>query len=647
MAARTFTSAGVNNLWSNAANWDGGATIPAEDDSVTIPAGQTCEYDYNSAYTTGINGITVTGTLKLTRSAGTYRLFMKAATTIAGAGTFDCGASALDAIPFTAKHTVTGGAGWYINGASGLTMTVYAAEPAIPTIELSGDEAIGQTIWSVGTDITGDIWADGDTIRISDYVAALESEERVIAAGGRAATTLTVTAGLTAAKNNTAAIHLMTRNVQFIQASGSQYICKTFASGKLTIAGGYWNNVAYRCFNACTGMVVSGGAFCAAGAAGQIFDTCASLSISGGVFTNAGNPIFNCNLTTITGGYFTAWNTAVTSTGATINGGTYRCGSNYAINLDGSTVLNCTVNGCNYGVTGNGIIFGGTIAGLTSALTTFAGDVKNATLTGGTNILSSVRNAKLFNVSFGSGVENTGYTSLSKEAYTESIDNDQVAGAFKAWTKGGVTTKQATTYPVGKTYSMQLVLENATNEGFWQREVTVAAGASINITSYLRKSASMTYLPRVIIFNKASTDPFAGGAGIDTFTMTDSVDTWESDTYTYYNSTSEDVVIVIRTQGMNASGNVFSLIEVEQINVDLTTLINNLAVVDANVDSILVDTTLALDVLMNKMITDPTTGIMTLYNDAGVAMLTAQLYEDAAGLQTYRGKGAERRERLT
>lgn len=55
---------------------------------------------------------------------------------------------------------------------------------------------------------------------------------------------------------------------------------------------------------------------------------------------------------------------------------------------------------------------------------------------------------------------------------------------------------------------------------------------------------------------------------------------------------------------------------------------------------------LVLQFLRNKMITDPATGIATLYDDAGVALLTAQLYEDAAGGQTYRGKGAERRERF-
>lgn len=51
--------------------------------------------------------------------------------------------------------------------------------------------------------------------------------------------------------------------------------------------------------------------------------------------------------------------------------------------------------------------------------------------------------------------------------------------------------------------------------------------------------------------------------------------------------------------------------------------------------------------LRNKMITDPATGVMTLYDDDGVTpLLTGNIFEDAAGLQAYRSKGAERRERL-
>lgn len=52
--------------------------------------------------------------------------------------------------------------------------------------------------------------------------------------------------------------------------------------------------------------------------------------------------------------------------------------------------------------------------------------------------------------------------------------------------------------------------------------------------------------------------------------------------------------------------------------------------------------------LRNKFITDPSTGIATLYDDDGSTVLfSGQLYQDAAGTQTYQGQGAERRERLT
>lgn len=52
-------------------------------------------------------------------------------------------------------------------------------------------------------------------------------------------------------------------------------------------------------------------------------------------------------------------------------------------------------------------------------------------------------------------------------------------------------------------------------------------------------------------------------------------------------------------------------------------------------------------ILRNKMVTDPDTGIMTLYDDGGNVLYTAAIFEDAAGVQAYRGQKAERRERLT
>lgn len=56
---------------------------------------------------------------------------------------------------------------------------------------------------------------------------------------------------------------------------------------------------------------------------------------------------------------------------------------------------------------------------------------------------------------------------------------------------------------------------------------------------------------------------------------------------------------------------------------------------------------LAQAILRNKTITDPETGLMVVYDtDGATPLLTAAIYQDAAGLIPYAGAGAERREML-
>lgn len=588
MATRTFTNGGVDNLWSTVGNWD---TPPVDNDTVVIAAGQTCEYDIdNSAWANGINGLTITGTLKISRVTSSY-LKMKAATTINGAGTFNVGESAALAIPFAVKCTITGGANWFINGAAGLTMTVYAAEPVIKTILLTALEPIGETVIAVDTSVVADIWADGDTIRIDDINRAQESEERVIAAGGIAAGTITITAGLTAAKSIGAYLHLISRNVKFLAAGATSWVCQGFTTGKLIIAGGQFLSNSALLIYQCTGVNISGGTFSKTVNYG-VFLGGSSQTISGGVFS--GNAYINQAETkyTVSGGTFTG-NGGIfyTASGVSVSGGIFAGNANIIIGSSACSILGGTFSSNTQVVqTSSGIlIFGGTFSGNSNGINLSSAIINNVTFSGNVTADVSSSVVSLFNVILAS-TENVGYTGLARETYSESINHDQVAGAFKSWTKGGVTSSQAVTVPVGYTKAMQTVLENAAVEGYWQKEYTVGAGASVNITMNLRKSAAMAYLPRCIIFNKASTDPFAGGAGINTFTMTDSIDTWEASTYTYYNSTAEDVTLVVRFQGMNASGNMFSALLVEQINVDLTAVLAALAVVDGIVDDILVDT---------------------------------------------------------
>lgn len=586
MPLRTFTTAGVNNLWSNPANWD---VAPVDNDSVIIPLGQTCEFDVDlSAWATGVNGITITGTLKLTRTAGTYYLKMKAAATITGAGTFDCG-TALSPIPFAAKHTITGGAGWYIQGSGGMTMTVYATEPAIKSILLTAGEPLGETVIAVDTDVTGDIWAAGNTIRIDNINKGAESEERVIAPGGIAAGTITITVGLTAAKLAGAYLHLITRHLRFVGVGVNGYVCINFQSGKLIIAGGEWATAvaSINIIRQSTGVVISAGTF--SGAYAAIYSG-SSASISGGVFSGNTYALYQCPTSTLTGGTFTGISISVLYVchGTYVTGGLFRGVYSVAYTTTGMSVSGVSVSGCTTafescaGLT----LSGGTINNNTTGVYRCSCKVKNVTFASNTyDIRGSIVEA--FNTSFASAIENYEYTNLAREVYSESIDHDVIPAAFRAWTKGGITSSQAGTVPAGYTQANQTVLESATVEGFWQKDILVAAGASVNFEMWLRKDAAMAYLPRCLIFNKALTDPFAGGATINTFTMTNSIDTWESSTYVYSNLTANDVTLVIRFQGMNAAGNVFTALTLDVINVDLTSALALLAAIKAKTDQLI------------------------------------------------------------
>lgn len=53
-------------------------------------------------------------------------------------------------------------------------------------------------------------------------------------------------------------------------------------------------------------------------------------------------------------------------------------------------------------------------------------------------------------------------------------------------------------------------------------------------------------------------------------------------------------------------------------------------------------------VMVNKFVTDPNTGLLTIYDDDNVSILyQGNIFEDVAGAQAYQGRGLERRDRLT
>lgn len=67
----------------------------------------------------------------------------------------------------------------------------------------------------------------------------------------------------------------------------------------------------------------------------------------------------------------------------------------------------------------------------------------------------------------------------------------------------------------------------------------------------------------------------------------------------------------------------------------------------ADPSDVLMNVNVLEQMLRNKRVLNPATGIETIYDDSGTALFTRNVYEDAAGVIGYRGTGADRVERYT
>ncbi len=547
-ATRTFTYGGVNYLASTAGNWD---TAPGDGDTIVIAAGSDCAWDVDtSGYATGIAGITITGAAETPASlyfnpTGTANYIkMKAGTTINGTNAAvkgrlianSDGAWATTTVyPFAAKATIEFLTTAYLDGTY-LSLNIRCAEPATPVITLSANEAIGQTELSVTEDITADIWADGDTVSICDSQRTQEHETRVIAAGGRAATTLTVTAGLTAAKAGLAAgvepcrILLCTRNIKIIGGSGATQKCIANLAG--------------------TGHVVNAWMYNATAGQGYAFDTCVGLTVSGG-YVGVGP----------TSTWASGWSRGFNASTVTWTGGT-NSGNNYGFYVSTVTWTGGTNSGNNNGFYVSTVTWtGGTSSGNTYGFYTCTVTASNVTANNPTEFYRCPF-AQLYTVVLSGATENSGYNTawVPDNSYMMSKNHDGTVGFGKAWSPGGITLSYTTSPPAGFTLWRRITCESATRKGFHQEVATIRPGETLRVTGFIRIDADHTaYAPRIQIINQCVDPLVTGGAPLATTSIAvadGSVTTWQAVAVTYTNTDSIAAPVFIRVVGMHASENI-------------------------------------------------------------------------------------------
>jgi len=567
----TRTSVGDGN-WSAAGTWDTG--IPADTDAVVIASGHTVVFDADqSGFGTGIGDLTINGTLNVSTTTST-NMRITAAKAIRGTGTFNIGTAGAGAIPFAVKFTLTGGAGWGFNGndTTGLTVNIYGTEPTNKWVQFSGAEAIGQTELSVGTDVTGEAsyWKAGDEVMATSYKGSAETETLTIASV--AASAITMTGALTSAKVTGNYLVLLSRNVTITFVATTNGF-SGFKDGKLHIGSGRIIAANNNCINGCTNPVMSGGVVQPTAIGSQTACYASSLQLTGGSIVGLLRGIYSSNYATMSGGLIAGTNeptngaAGFTLTGGVIYGykdnyGAIYNGSHYSRLLGGTIVSNANgylINNSNF-VYINGTTFHNTANLISSE--SHGTVIKGLTITGtaGT-VFYRTPSATLYGIDLSDfTTEMNGYVNYTyPNGIVECFDYNGVSGAYKGWTRGGLAVSQTSVMPSG--YSLAYLITPASTSAvpaFFNQYFIVPAGESRSIEVQLRKSASMVYLPKVYLSYEVGA-PMEGETPLDSFTMTDSTDTWETDTFTIDNTSgASDLKYKLVFVANAASGNVYA-----------------------------------------------------------------------------------------
>jgi len=560
--------------WSAGGTWVGGSA-PGAGDTATIAVGDTVTYDINTGSEVDLAGLTINGTLEADTAAGSYTL--KVSANINGSGSFNIGSPSTD-YPSTCTFVIDFDAtASSFDGSGGLTCNFYCTNPTNTYVKLSGAEAAGQTALSVDTDVTSDEWSAGDTIWICNIANGRDAEERVIAAGGIAAGEITITAGLTNAKIEGAVVILQTRNVRVTNSTDHIFDSVNDSVMGLEIAPDSSKYALYASNTNTISGTISG---CDRGLSVSYNNTI-SGTISGCTYA-----LSYSNTNTISGTISGCTYALSASHNNTISGTISGCdrglsashnntisgtisGCDRGLYASNTNTISGTISGCDRGLyASNNNTISGTISGCTYALSASHNNTISGTISGCTYALFNSYDCILYSTDLTSvTTENSGYndtTSSPDYSYTPSYNHDNMAGAFKSWAKGGITTSQTASVPSGFIRWYRHACESASYYAFRQEVIALSPGHTLTVDSIMRLAGGddLSANPPTVEIIDCANDPMWGGgasplasAAIPT---SDGSDTdWQTLTrLTYTNSGDIPMRVLVRAKASHASADV-------------------------------------------------------------------------------------------
>jgi len=195
--------------------------------------------------------------------------------------------------------------------------------------------------------------------------------------------------------------------------------------------------------------------------------------------------------------------------------------------------------------------------------TTFSG----CTFTGNSRDLRAlvgyqVSGCSLYNCSLGAATEFSGYNTAAvsgRNVYSESVNHDQIDGAFKAWMIGGVVASVSDVKRPGRERSYKHTLENASHPVFSVWTHVVEPGQTLTLAAWAYKTTSLAYLPRVWIIDPTR-NPIADPTNCTPLAediMADINGEWDALEVSWTNTDAGPVEVWFLTVAQGASGDVY------------------------------------------------------------------------------------------
>ncbi|MBP8304173.1 MAG: hypothetical protein KBE04_08620 [Phycisphaerae bacterium] len=534
-AAAVQSNGTGGGLWSAPGTWAGGV-VPVDGDTVTLVAPDVVTFDADqSGFASGI-GLTISSGagLECSVSPGVYTLKCNASLTLNG--TLQAGVSASEPLPAGVTFTIDFNGTYTINCGSAGHIALHCTEPAVKVMALTAPADAGATVLQVDTDGTGDLWTQGGEVRIDDVSGGLpDSEGGQIAEGGITAGTLTLTSGLAKAKTPGAKVFLVTRNIRIINGKGyavTNPVGGTVAAEIRTSNGinGPSDLTLGGTLSGCTNGINFGQGVVQSG----VLSGCTYGLVYCAGSTNRGT-ISGCSY-----GFYSG-------SGNASPGGVSGC--YYGIYYAAETAITGEVSGCFNGVYGGG--------GLR---------LTGAALTGNTYDLRRVAGAEIAGSTLGSATENYQYqtTAVPATFYICSVDHDQVPGAFKAWTRGGVVLSDVNTVPEGYATSFRHVCESEDTPCFRQAQMTVEPGLTLRFMGRVRVADDHSaWAPRFEIIDPTA-DPLADPASAPLASAAiaqpdGSFTDWQNLNVSFTNTGSIAKKVLVRCSARRAQGDVYEV----------------------------------------------------------------------------------------